>query len=79
MTTTPQLGINWDDVTAEITSTLRDYLRINTSNPPGNEQAAAEFLAPILESEGYECEYVQAGPGRVSMRTRLQGTGGNAR
>lgn len=75
MTTTPQLGINWDDVTAEITSVLRDYLRINTSNPPGNEQAAAEFLAPLLEAEGYECEYVQAGPGRVSMRTRLKGTG----
>ena len=75
MTTTPQLGINWDDVTAEITSTLRDYLRIDTSNPPGNEQAAAEYLAPILEAEGYECEYIEAGPGRVSMRTRLTGTG----
>ena len=75
MTTTPELGINWGDVTAEITSVLRDYLRINTSNPPGNEQAAAEFLARILESEGYECEYVEAGPGRVSMRTRLVGTG----
>ena len=75
MTTTPQLGVNWDDVTAEITSVLRDYLRINTSNPPGNEQAAAEFLAPLLEAEGYECEYVEAGPGRVSMRTRLNGTG----
>ncbi|MCY4619965.1 MAG: M20/M25/M40 family metallo-hydrolase [Chloroflexi bacterium] len=75
MTTTPQLGVNWDDVTAEITSVLRDYLRINTSNPPGNEQAAAEFLATLLEAEGYECEYVEAGPGRVSMRSRLNGTG----
>ncbi len=75
MTTTPQLGVNWDDVTAEITSVLRDYLRINTSNPPGNEQAAAEFLATHLEAEGYECEYVEAGPGRVSMRTRLNGSG----
>ncbi len=75
MTTTPQLGVNWDDVTAEITSVLRDYLRINTSNPPGNEQAAAEFLATLLEADGYECEYVEAGPGRVSMRTRLNGSG----
>ena len=75
MTTTPQLGVNWDDVTAEITSVLRDYLQINTSNPPGNEQAAAEFLATLLEAEGYECEYVEAGPGRVSMRSRLKGTG----
>ncbi len=76
MTTTPQLGIDWDDVTAEVTSILRDYLRVNTSNPPGNEQAAAEFLAPLLEAEGYECEYIEAGPGRVSMRTRLAGSGG---
>ena len=75
MTTTPQLGIDWADITAEITSILRDYLRINTSNPPGNEQAAAEYLANLLEAEGYECEYVEAGPGRVSMRTRLTGTG----
>lgn len=75
MSTTPQLGINWDDVTAEITAVLRDYLRVNTSNPPGNEQAACEYLAPLLEAEGYACDYVEAGPGRVSLRTRLAGSG----
>ena len=73
--TTPDLGVNWDDVTAEITSILRDYLKIDTTNPPGNEQVAAEFLANLLEHEGYETEYAEAGPGRVSMRTRLVGTG----
>ena len=72
---TPPLGIDWDDVTAEIVSVLRDYLRIDTTNPPGNEQVAAEFLANLLENEGYETEYREAGPGRVSMRTRLPGSG----
>ena len=73
MTTQPQ--IDWDEVTAEIVSTLVEYLRIDTTNPPGNEQVAAEFLARRLEAEGYETEYVEAGPGRVSMRTRLVGSG----
>ena len=71
----PDLGINWDDVTVEIVSVLRDYLRIDTTNPPGNEQVGAEFLAALLEAEGCEVEYREAGPGRVSMRTRIAGTG----
>ena len=75
MSGAPDLGINWDDVTAEVVSILRDYLRIDTTNPPGNEQVAAEFLATLLEHEGYEVEYREAGPGRVSMRTRLEGAG----
>ena len=72
---TPDLGINWNDVTAEVVSILRDYLRIDTTNPPGNEQVGAEFLASLLEAEGYQVEYREAGPGRVSMRTRLEGRG----
>ena len=70
-----EIAIDWDEVTAEIVGTLRDYLRIDTTNPPGNEQVAAEFLAERLESEGYATEYVEAGPGRVSMRARLAGSG----
>ena len=71
----PEIAIDWDEVTAEIVGTLRDYLRIDTTNPPGNEQVAAEFLAERLESEGYATEYVEAGPGRVSLRARLAGSG----
>ena len=70
--------IDWDDVLAEITSTLREYIRIDTSNPPGNEEPAARFLGGILEREGFEIEYIDAGEGRVSMRTALKGTGAKA-
>lgn len=69
------LTIDWEDVLAEITSTLREYIRIDTSNPPGNEEPAARFLGGILEREGFDIEYIDAGEGRVSMRTALKGTG----
>ena len=36
----------------DVVGTLRDYLRIDTSNPPGNERQAAEFLRAILDREG---------------------------
>ena len=67
--------INWDDVLAEITSVLREYIRIDTTNPPGNEEPAARFLGDILTREGYDCEYLEAGAGRIQLRTRLAGSG----
>jgi acetylornithine deacetylase/succinyl-diaminopimelate desuccinylase-like protein len=76
MTEAPQ--IHWDDVLAEITSTLREYIRLDTSNPPGNEEIAAQFLGQILEREGFAVEYVEAAPGRVSLRTVLKGSGEDA-
>ena len=66
---------DWEDVQAEVVATLREYLRIDTSNPPGGEEAAARFLGAILEREGFAVEYIEAAPGRVSLRTVLQGSG----
>ena len=34
-------AVDWDEVLAEVVSTLREYLRIDTSNPPGEEERAA--------------------------------------
>ena len=66
---------DWEDVQAEVVATLREYLRIDTSNPPGGEEAAARFLGAILEREGFAVEYIEAAPGRVSLRTVLRGSG----
>ena len=68
-------AIDWDDTLAEVVSTLREYLRIDTSNPPGNEEGAARFLGEILEREGFVTEYIEAAPGRVSLRVVLPGSG----
>jgi len=59
----------------DVVGTLRDYLRIDTSNPPGNERQAAEFLRAILDREGIPAEIVDVAPGRACLVARLSGNG----
>jgi acetylornithine deacetylase/succinyl-diaminopimelate desuccinylase-like protein len=59
----------------EVTSLLSDLIRINTTNPPGNETEATKYLAETLEKEGFKCELFESAPGRGSVITRLKGTG----
>ncbi len=51
---------------------LADLLRINTTNPPGNELAAARYLAGILEKEGIPAEVLESVPGRGVAVARLR-------
>ena len=62
-------------VFAEALDILVRYLRIDTSNPPGNEKPAARFLGSLLESEGIECEYIETQPDREILVARLRGDG----
>jgi len=70
-----QPTIDWEEVTEEATALLSRYIAIDTSNPPGNEEAAALFLADILRREGLEARLYQAAPGRANLSTRLPGDG----
>jgi acetylornithine deacetylase/succinyl-diaminopimelate desuccinylase-like protein len=54
---------------------LAEYLRIDTSNPPGHETEGARFLAARLEREGIASEIVEVTPGRGSLIARLKGSG----
>ncbi len=63
------------EVKAEVTSFLSEFIRINTTNPPGNETAAAKYLAEHLSKEGFECEFFESAPERGSVISRLKGTG----
>src|SRR5688572_6182969 len=63
--------IDWDAATREATTLLRDYLRIDTSNPPGNEAQAVKFLAGILSAEGIDVETVESAPGRSNLIAQL--------
>jgi acetylornithine deacetylase/succinyl-diaminopimelate desuccinylase-like protein len=67
--------ISWDAVRDEAAGYLRDLLRIDTTNPPGNERAAADYLAGILAREGFEPRIVEPQPGRASVVARLSGSG----
>src|SRR6185437_13439000 len=53
------------------TELLQRLIRFNTVNPPGNEQAAQEFLKELLEAAGFDCELLAAVPGRPNLVARL--------
>ncbi len=54
-----------NEIEQEITHFLSDLIRINTTNPPGNETAAANFIAQYLAKEGFKIRNH-----RVSTRQR---------
>ncbi len=54
---------------------LQNLLRLNTSNPPGNEILAAEYLANVLSQAGYETQVIESAPGRGNVVARYRGDG----
>ncbi|MGB4862455.1 MAG: M20/M25/M40 family metallo-hydrolase [Tepidiformaceae bacterium] len=67
--------INWDSYIEEATDLLGQFLRIDTSNPPGNEVLACNFLGAILHKEGIAYDLYDAGDKRVSLRAVIKGDG----
>lgn len=51
---------------------LADLIKINTSNPPGNEQIAAMYIAGVLQKEGVKAEMLDLAPGRSALVARLR-------
>jgi len=62
----------------EALSLIRGFLRIDTTNPPGREEAAALFLEDVLRREGLSAEIHVAAPTRANIISRIKGrrTGG---
>jgi acetylornithine deacetylase/succinyl-diaminopimelate desuccinylase-like protein len=54
---------------------LRQYLRVDTTNPPGNELQTALFLKGVLEKEGIPVEIDEFTPGRANLLATLKGDG----
>jgi acetylornithine deacetylase/succinyl-diaminopimelate desuccinylase-like protein len=52
---------------------LAAYLRLDTSNPPGNEHLGVAFFAEIFESAGIAFETAESAPGRGNLWARLPG------
>ncbi len=59
--------IDWAAVEREATEFLSAYIRIDTTNPPGNETPAARFLAERFRREGIESEVFESAPGRGAV------------
>ena len=66
---------DWKALGGEATALLSQYLRINTTNPPGNEIGAARWLAAALRRDGIEAQVFEPAPGKANLYARLSGDG----
>src|SRR5512132_4447416 len=57
----------------EVTELLQELIRIDTTNPPGNETTAAELLRDYLEDAGVSCELYAKSPERANLVARIPG------
>src|SRR4029077_20420253 len=60
---------------AEAVRFLTDLVKIDTSNPPGNEVKAANYIKTVLDKEGIASEIFESAPGRGNIVARLKGNG----
>jgi acetylornithine deacetylase/succinyl-diaminopimelate desuccinylase-like protein len=67
--------VDWPAAGDETVKVLSSYLQLDTSNPPGNEIIAAEFMASVLAREGIDSELIMHRPRRPSLIARLKGSG----
>lgn len=64
-------GIDLNKLNDDAVGWLQGLIRIDTTNPPGNELTAAKYLADILQKEGIPAEVDQSAPGRGILIARL--------
>ena len=68
-------AIDWQRVETESMEHFQAVLRFNTSDPPGNERPAAEYLKQVLEREGIPVKTFELEPNRLNIVARLKGSG----
>jgi len=73
--TVPRTTEEWRDAGREAASLLSQYLAINTTNPPGNEIKAAQWLKAVLGREGIEAQIFEPRPGKANLYARVKGDG----
>ncbi len=66
---------DWTAAQQETITHLQAMIRMNTSNPPGNEIGVARYLDSTLKAEGIETQLFEPAPGRAALVARLKGNG----
>ena len=66
---------DWASVEEETLRHFRALLQFDTSDPPGRELPAAEYIRDVLEAEGIEAEMLFNDPERPNVLARLEGNG----
>lgn len=67
--------IDWAAARGEVVSHLRRLIQFDTTNPPGNELAAARYLAGVMTDAGLAVQLFEPAPGRGAVVARLRSGG----
>ena len=68
-------ALGWNAYQDETVKMMQEYLRIDTSNPPGNELAAAQFFHRFFDAAGIPNTVYEYAPGRADFYAILKGEG----
>jgi len=68
-------NIDWPHYQDTAVDLMQKYLRINTSNPPGNEIQAARWFKSLFDQNDIQNEIFEYKPGRANIIARLKGDG----
>ena len=67
--------VDWDKAQAETLLHYQSIVRINSSNPPGNETSVVNYLKNVLDREGISYQVFALDPNRANLVVRLKGNG----
>src|SRR3954469_16864131 len=70
-----QAPIDWKAVETETLQHFQALVRIDTSNPPGNETRAVEYLKQVLDKEGIPYQVFAGDANRANLVVRIKGNG----
>jgi acetylornithine deacetylase/succinyl-diaminopimelate desuccinylase-like protein len=67
--------LDWTKIDEEAMRHYQALVRIDTTDPPGNETRAVEYLRGVLEAEGIPVTIAAKDPARANLIARLKGNG----
>ncbi|MFN7993168.1 MAG: M20/M25/M40 family metallo-hydrolase [Bryobacteraceae bacterium] len=71
----PSVMVDWEKLKPETLEHFSALLRMDTSNPPGNETQAARYLESVLSREGIPVKLLALDPTRANLVARIHGDG----
>jgi acetylornithine deacetylase/succinyl-diaminopimelate desuccinylase-like protein len=66
---------DWNKINEEAMRHFQALVRLDTTNPPGNETRVVDYVKKVLETEGIPVIIVAKDPARANLIARLKGNG----
>ena len=67
------MKISWEQIKQESLTHLRELVKLDTSNPPGNERIAIDYYAGVLGRHGIDFTIRESAPTRANLVARMKG------